>query len=99
MKIKLFCIALFAVSCFSLRTIAQETYAGTRKNLQTNVIDAISYTNTTFSKQNVFYNRFSIFLKSKSSKADTIYVVDVNFDRSDNSIAIVQFDKQANQYL
>lgn len=99
MKIELFCIALFAVSCFSLRTIAQETYGGTRKNLQTNVIDAISYTTTTFSKQNIFYNRFSIFLKSKSSKADTIYVVDVNFDKSNNSIDIVQLDKQANQNL
>jgi len=99
MKIKLFCISLFAVSCFSEIIIAQEIYDGTRKNLQTNTIDAIFYTNTTFSKQNIFYNRFSIFMKSKSSKADTIYVVDVNFDRSDNSIAIVQFDKQANLYL
>ena len=99
MKIKLFCMALFAVFCLSLRTIAQEDYDGTRKYLQTNVIDAISYTSTTFSKQNIFYNRFSIFLKSKSSKADTIYVVDVNFDRSNNLIDILQLDKQANQYL
>ena len=99
MKIKLFCIAILAVSCFSLRTIAQETYDGTRKNLQTNGVDAIFYTNTTFSKQNIFYNRFSIFLKSKASKADTIYVVDINFDRSNNSLDIVQLDKQANQNL
>lgn len=99
MKIILFGIALFAVFCFSQRTIAQETYNGTRKNLRTNVSDAISYTNTTFSKQNIFYNRFSIFLKSKSSKADTIYVVDINFDRSNNVIDVVQLDKQSYQNL
>jgi hypothetical protein len=99
MKIIQFWIALFAVFCLSQRTIAQETYDGTRKNLQTNGVDAISYTNTTFSKQNVFYNRFSIFLKSKSSKADTIYVVDIIFDKSNSFIDIVQLDKLSNQNL
>lgn len=92
-------MAIITSSCFSFRTIAQESFPGTRKDLQTNLVESVFYTTSTFSKQNNFYNRFSIFLKTKPSEVDTIYIVEVNFDRSNNSIDIVQSDKLANQYL
>ena len=79
--------------------MAQKAFDGMQKNLQTNSVDPISYTTSTYSKQNIFYNRFSIFLKSNSVKSDTIYIVDLNFDRYNNSINIEHVDKQTNQYF
>jgi hypothetical protein len=83
---------------FSNRSNAQDIYTGTRKNLQTNVAEAVYYTYSFSSKQNIYFNQFSIFRKLKASKIDTIYSVDFNFDRTNNSIKISQFDGITNEF-
>jgi hypothetical protein len=97
MKIKLVCVLISYALNFSLVLNAQEAYGGTRKNLQTNTLDAVFFTCSTYTSQTVFYNHYSIFQKLGASKTDTIYTVDINFDRLNNSIIISQLDKISNQ--
>lgn len=97
MKLKLICLILFSVLNFSFVSNAQQAYNGIRKNLQTNASDAILYTCSTDSSQNVFYNHYFIFQKVTATTKDTIYIVDINFDRVNNLINIRQLDKISNQ--
>lgn len=94
---KLFYISIIVVLCFPFGTMAQEKFDGTQKDLTTNAIGSISYASMSFSKQGIFYNRFSIFQKSNSTKSDTIYVVDINFNKVNNDISIYRVDKTTNQ--
>lgn len=98
MKIKLFCLILISVLGFHLTSYAQEIRSGTRSNRQTNVKEAISYVVITSSNNNVFFNHYSIFRKVKTAKADTLLTVDLNFDKTNNSIKINHFDWVTNQY-
>jgi hypothetical protein len=95
---KLIYIFIIAVLSLPLRTIAQQKlFDGTRKDLTTNSIEPISYSSTTNSSQGIFGNRFSIFQKSNSAKPDTIYVIDINFNKTNNTIIITCLDKTTNQ--
>ncbi|MDO9254559.1 MAG: hypothetical protein Q7U54_03530 [Bacteroidales bacterium] len=100
MKIKLLCLIIISVVFLSNKGISQVqvSYTGSRKNLQTNVVEAVRFTYSNYSKQNIYYTHYSIFRKVKASKSDTIYSIDFDFDKSNNSIKISQFDWKANQY-
>jgi hypothetical protein len=83
--------------CIYDNGLAQETYQGVRKNLQTNTVDAVSYSVSGSLNQNVYYNHYSIFIEPGGLKVDTIYTVDLNFNKDDRSIYIRLSDKLTNQ--
>ena len=95
---KLIYMFIFVTLIHSFKTMAQDKlFDGTQKDLTTNSIEPISYSSTTNSSQGIFGNRFSIFQKSNSAKPDTIYVVDINFNKAKDSISIFRLDKITNQ--
>jgi hypothetical protein len=98
MKTKLFSFTVFVLLLFSVNSVAQETGEdGIRKNLQTSAKEKIFYKYSAYSMNDIHYNHYSIFQKLKNKKADTIYVVDINFDVDKKFIEIIQNDKQNNQ--
>lgn len=98
MKTKLFSITAFVMLFFSVISDAQGTNEeGIRKNLQTNSIEKVFYKYSAYSIQDIYYNHYFIFQKLKNKKADTIYVVDINFNVGKKFIEIIQNDKLNNQ--
>jgi hypothetical protein len=97
MKTRLFYLILFSSQFIFNNSRAQEIYQGTRKNLQTNIADAVSYSVSSSSYQNTFNNHYSIFIEPEGLKADTIYTVNLNFNKEERSIYISQSDKLTNQ--
>jgi hypothetical protein len=83
--------------CFYQNSHAQETYEGVRKNVQTNEVDDVSYSVSVSSNQNTYFNHYSIFSKQTGVKNDTMYTIDLNFNKEDHSIQINHADKLTNQ--
>lgn len=94
MKIKIFHALVAGFLFLSLSAESQEISSGLRTNLQTKEVVATYYTNTVFSNHSIYYNQYTLFASSDLKKADTLYVVYLNFNRDNNTIEIRQTDKQ-----
>jgi hypothetical protein len=83
-------LILLIFSCAAL--FGQERIEGSRFNNETYTLEKIFFSNSNRSANPHFYNRYVIF-STKVSK-DTLYIIDLNFDKSTDSIEIKQVDKK-----
>lgn len=91
-------MAIIATLIFPFLCEGQYANSGTRKNLRTEVYDSVYYTSDAYSRRNVFFTSYSIFVKSTVSKADTIINVEFSFNRDDNTLTITNSDRSTNQF-
>jgi hypothetical protein len=93
MKIKLYYALVSGFLSLSISVQSQEISTGRRTNLQSKEAVSAFYTNTVFTKHNIYYNQYSIFTGPDLKKADTAYVIYLNFNKDKNTIEILQRDK------
>jgi len=93
MKINFFYAVVSGFLSLSISAQSQEISTGHRTNLKSKEVVAAFYTNTVFTKHNIYYNQYSIFTSPDVRKADTAYVIYLNFNKDKNTIEIKQTDK------
>jgi len=93
MKINFVYAVVSGFLSLSISAQSQEISTGSRTNLQSKEVSAAYYTNTVFTKHNIYYNQYSIFTGPDLKKADTAYVIYLNFNKDKNTIEIRQTDK------
>lgn len=98
MKFLLSCILCVCLFSFESICIAQEVYTGSLRHISSNSTEIIDYTFLRYHLSNTYFNRYSIFRKSDTSEADTIYTVQLNFDQDNKNIEILQKDTHTGQY-
>ena len=95
MKIHFFNALVSGFLSLSISAQSQEISPGSRTNLQSKEVVTAFYTYTAFTKQNISYNQYSIFTGPDLKKADTAYVIYLNFNTEKKTIEIQQKDKQS----
>jgi len=93
MKIKITYALISGFLSLPFLAESQEISSGFRTNLQTKEVVAAYYTNSVYSSRKIYYSQYSIFVGADVKKADTTYVVYLNFNKDNNTIEIWQTDK------
>lgn len=85
---------IFLFSVLSFFSSAQEISSGYLTKFKTKEVIGSYYTNTVTTGSNIYYNQYSIFTSPDLKTADTVFIVYLNFDKSNNNIEIRQVNKQ-----
>jgi hypothetical protein len=94
MKKKILCF-LISIFYFFLITNAQELSQGTGYKYESYNYVPVFYSNSNFSSQNIYYNKYFVFSDVKGK--DTLFIVDLTFNKNTKTIEVKQVDKQKNQ--
>lgn len=97
MTLKLIGLPLCCLLFITSISFSQGVDEGFRKLLTTGETKVIYFKVSNFQSRNIFFNKYSIFIKNDNNQTDTIFTVQINFNKENNLIEIRQEDKHSSQ--